>query len=93
MGWRKTSENEDAVILATFQNGRQPLGSAVDAADIFNALSHELRHKICPVIVQRADGPLPMAQVFSTLLPRACPSSMTDAKGCAKWTGTNTARE
>ena len=93
MGWRKTSENEDAVILATLENGRQPLGSAVDAADIFNALSHELRHKICPVIVQRADGPLPMAQVFSTLLPRACPSSTADAKGFAKSMRTNATRE
>ena len=47
LGWRKTCEKEDASILATFKKVRQPLGSAVDAADVFNALPDKLRHKIC----------------------------------------------
>ena len=45
-GWRKTTAAEDKKVLATFHKVRQPLGSAVDARDVFNALPDALRQKI-----------------------------------------------
>ena len=46
-GWRKTTAAEDKEVLATFHKVRQPMGSAVDSRDVFNALPDALRQKIC----------------------------------------------
>ena len=46
-GWRKTTPSEDKQVLRTFHKVRQPLGSAVDARDVFNALPDALRRTIC----------------------------------------------
>ena len=47
VGWRKTSQKEDQAILACFHKVRQPLGSLVEATDVWKALSANLRRKIC----------------------------------------------
>ena len=45
-GWRKTTAAEDASILATFKKVRQPLGSLVEARDVWKALRPGLWNKI-----------------------------------------------
>ena len=46
VGWRKTTPVEDATILACFKRGRQPLGSLVEAHDVWKALPASLRNKV-----------------------------------------------
>ena len=45
-GWRKTTVAEDTAVLATFKKVRQPLGSLVEARDVWKALRPGLRNKI-----------------------------------------------
>ena len=45
-GWRKTSEQEDKRILSTFLKVRQPLGSCVEARDVWAALLRSLQTKL-----------------------------------------------
>ena len=47
VGWRKTSQKENQAILACFHKVRQPLGSLVEATDVWKALPAKLRRKIC----------------------------------------------
>ena len=46
VGWRKTTPAEDAVIFACFKRARQPLGSLVEAHDVWKALPASLRNKV-----------------------------------------------
>ena len=46
LGWRKTTGDEDKAILAAFHRARQPLGSAIDGRDVWNALPDALRRKV-----------------------------------------------
>ena len=45
-GWRKTTKAEDVKILSCFRKIRQPLGSLVEAHDVWKALPAKLRNKI-----------------------------------------------
>ena len=46
VGWRKTTPADDAAILACFKKVRQPLGSLVEAHDVWQALPVSLRNKV-----------------------------------------------
>ena len=46
VGWRKTTPADDATILACFKKVRQPLGSLVEAHDVWQALPVSLRNKV-----------------------------------------------
>lgn len=46
LGWRKTTAAEGQSILSTFYRVRRPLGSLVEARDVWKALRPELRSKI-----------------------------------------------
>ena len=46
VGWRKTTPADDAAILACFKSVRQPLGSLVEAHDVWQALPVPLRNKV-----------------------------------------------
>ena len=45
-GWRKTTPAEDAKIFSCFQKVRLPLGSLVEARDVWKALPPALRNRI-----------------------------------------------
>ena len=46
VGWRKTTPAEDATIFSCFKRVRQPLGSLVEARDVWRALPVALRSKV-----------------------------------------------
>ena len=45
-GWRKTTPAEDKAMLDAFHKVRQPLGSLVEARDVWKALRPTLRNKV-----------------------------------------------
>ena len=45
-GWRKTTPAEGAAIFASFKRAHQPLGSLVEAHDVWKALPASLRSKV-----------------------------------------------
>ena len=65
IGWRKTTKDDDKVILATFHKLRPP-GCGVDSEELHRALPLRIRSKVCPRTLRNrlaAKGYIPRAKV------------------------------